>query len=63
MGRYYAGTDGAVNPRRELGESEWEKLGRELRQSWDHLMKGTQDAAQDLEKGTERAVEKAENRM
>ena len=62
-GRYYAGTDGAVNPRRELGESEWEKLGRELRQSWDHLMKGTQDAAQDLEKGTERAVEKAENRM
>ena len=62
-GRYYAGTDGAVNPRRELGESEWEKLGRELRQSWDNLMKGTQDAAQDLEKGTERAVEKAENRM
>ena len=62
-GKYYAGADGDVSRCPETGESEWEKLGRELRQSWDHLMKGTQDAAQDLEKGTERAVEKAENRM
>ena len=42
-GSYYAGTDGAVK-RRSAGETEWEKLGRELRESWDKMMDGAEDA-------------------
>ena len=47
--QYYAGADGEVTRRRDTGESEWEKLGRELRESWDRMMDKTEDAAQDLE--------------
>lgn len=61
-GRYYAGANGEVK-RRSTGESEWEKLGRELRESWDKMMDGAEDAARDTERaagdavrGTERAV-------
>ena len=35
-GSYYAGTDGAVARVRPEHESEWEKLGRDLRDGWDH---------------------------
>ena len=43
-GSYYAGTDGAVDRVRPEHESEWEKLGRDLRDGWDHLMNGTEEA-------------------
>ena len=45
-GSYYAGTDGAVDRVQPKHESEWEKLGRDLRTSWDHLMNGTEEAAE-----------------
>ena len=48
-GSYYAGADGAVK-RRTAGETEWEKLGRELRESWDKMMDGAEDAAQNTER-------------
>ena len=54
-GSYYAGTDGAVK-RRSAGETEWEKLGRELRESWDKMMDGAEDAAQNTERAAENAV-------
>lgn len=44
-GSYYAGTDGGVDRIRPEHESEWEKLGRDLRNGWDHLMNGTEEAA------------------
>ena len=50
-----AGTDGAVK-RRSAGETEWEKLGRELRESWDKMMDGAEDAAQNTERAAENAV-------
>ena len=53
-GSYYAGADGAVK-RRSAGETEWEKLGRELRESWDKMMDGAEDAV----RGTERAAKDA----
>jgi len=45
-GSYYAGTDGEVDRVRPERESEWEKLGRDLRDGWDHLMNGTEEAAE-----------------
>ena len=48
-GRYYAGGDGVVSDRRNTGTSEWEKLGRDLRESWDKLMDGAEDAGNQLE--------------
>ena len=54
-GRYYAGTDGEVK-RRSTSETEWEKLGRELRESWDKMMDGAEDAAQNTERAAENAV-------
>ncbi len=52
-GRYYAGADGAVKRREETGETEWEKLGRQLRESWDKLMDGAEDTARDVGRGVE----------
>ena len=46
-GRYYAGADGRVAQRPDTGT--WEKLGRELRDSWDRMLDGTEKAARDLE--------------
>ena len=54
-GSYYAGADGAVK-RRSAGETEWEKLGRELRESWDKMMDGAEDAAQNTERAAENAA-------
>ena len=54
-GSYYAGADGAVK-RRTAGETEWEKLGRELRESWDKMMDGAEDAARDTERAAENAA-------
>lgn len=54
-GRYHAGADGTVK-RRSAGETEWEKLGRELRESWDKMMDGAEDAARDTERAAEDAV-------
>ena len=59
-GKYYAGADGDVSRRPETGESEWEKLGRELRESWDRMMHDTEDAAQDLERDARNAAQNAE---
>ena len=44
-GRYYAGADGVVVQRRDAGESEWEKLGRQLRESWDDMREDAEKAA------------------
>ena len=52
-GRYYAGGDGVVSDRRNTGTSEWEKLGRDLRESWDKLMDGAEDTARDVGRGVE----------
>ena len=60
-GRYYAGTDGAVTRREEKGETEWEKLGRQLRESWDKLMDGAEDTARDVGRGVENAARAGEH--
>lgn len=54
-GSYYAGTDGAVDQVRPEHESEWEKLGRDLRDGWDHLMNGTEEAADRTGRAAEQA--------
>ena len=60
-GQYYAGADGEVSKKQHTGESEWEKLGRELRESWDRMMDGTEETAQDLERAAENAAKDAES--
>ena len=62
-GTYYANSDGQVTDYREQGESEWEKLGRELRESWDKLMNGAENTAQAAEQGVRDAAQKAEHGM
>ena len=59
-GRYYAGADGQVARRRSAGESEWEKLGRELRESWDKMTDGTEQAAKDAGRAAGDAARGAE---
>ena len=61
-GRYYAGADGRVARGKETGESEWEKLGRELRDSWDSMMDSTERAARDLERDAREAARETEHR-
>lgn len=65
-GSYYAGTDGSVDRVRPEYESEWEKLGRDLRDGWDHLMNGTEEsvdragrAAEQVGRGAKDAAEDA----
>lgn len=60
-GSYYAGTDGAVDRIRPKHESEWEKLGRDLRDGWDHLMNGTEEAADRTGRAAERAGQGAKD--
>ena len=59
-GRYYAGGDGVVSDRRNTGTSEWEKLGRDLRESWDKLMDGAEDAGNQLEQDARDVGKKTE---
>ena len=59
-GRYYAGGDGVVSDRRNTGTSEWEKLGRDLRESWDKLMDGAEDAGKQLEQDARDVGKKTE---
>ena len=59
-GRYYAGVDGVVSDRRNTGTSEWEKLGRDLRESWDKLMDGAEDAGNQLEQDARDVGKKTE---
>ena len=59
-GRYYAGGDGVVSDRRNTGTSEWEKLGRDLRESWDKLMDGAEDAGNQLEQDARGVGKKTE---
>lgn len=59
-GRYYAGGDGVVSDRRNTGTSEWEKLGRDLRESWDKLMAGAEDAGKQLEQDARDVGKKTE---
>ena len=56
-GRYHAGADGRVSPEKPGGESEWEKLGRELRESWDRMMDGGEAAARDVKQGVRNQME------
>ena len=58
-GSYYAGADGAVK-RRSAGETEWEKLGRELRESWDKMTDGAEQAAKDAGRAAGDAAHGAE---
>ena len=59
-GGYYAGADGQVTRRQDTGESEWEKLGRQLRESWNKMMDGAEDTARDVERGAKDAVQDTE---
>ena len=59
-GRYYAGGDGVVSDRRNTGTSEWEKLGRDVRESWDKLMDGAEDAGNQLEQDARDVGKKTE---
>ena len=59
-GRYYAGGDGVVSDRRNTGTSEWEELGRDLRESWDKLMDGAEDAGNQLEQDARDVGKKTE---
>ena len=59
-GRDYAGGDGVVSDRRNTGTSEWEKLGRDLRESWDKLMDGAEDAGNQLEQDARDVGKKTE---
>ena len=59
-GRYYARGDGVVSDRRNTGTSEWEKLGRDLRESWDKLMDGAEDAGNQLEQDARDVGKKTE---
>lgn len=60
-GSYYAGTDGAVDRVRPEHESEWEKLGRDLRDGWDHLMNGTEEAVDQTGRAAKRAGQGAKD--
>ena len=58
-GSYYAGADGVVK-RRIAGETEWKKLGRELRESWDKMTDGAEQAAKDAGRAAGDAAHGAE---
>ena len=42
-------------------ESEWEKLGRDLRDGWDHLMNGTEEAVDQTGRAAKRAGQGAKD--
>lgn len=66
-GKYWASGDGRVSRRPEHTGSEWEKMGRQLRDGFDDLMKGagdvgrdTKNTLQDAGRGIENAAQNAE---
>lgn len=54
--RYYAGADGKVTRRQDTGESEWDKLGRELRESWDKMTESGEKAAENTGQAAKNAA-------
>ena len=49
--RYYADGDGTVKRYRQRAAAEWEQLGKALEDSWNELMKGTENTLKDAGKG------------
>ena len=60
-GIYYAGTDGAVDRVRPEHESEWEMLGRDLRDRCDHFMNVTEEAVDLTGRAAKRAGQGAKD--